>query len=87
MPSSRHTIHGSHHHFGWDHSIPPVLRVAPGATIEFECVDAGGGQVTEASTAGDMTKLDFGRVNPVTGPVYVDPVHIPIAYDYVYLNE
>jgi acetamidase/formamidase len=73
MPSSAgHTIHGRHHHFGWDHSIPPVQKVAPGTTIEFECIDAGGGQVSSVSTAADMVKLDFGRVNPVTGPVYVE---------------
>jgi acetamidase/formamidase len=48
------------------------LQVAPGTTIEFECIDAGSGQVTRDSTAADMAKLDFGRVNPVTGPVYVE---------------
>jgi acetamidase/formamidase len=67
-----HTIHGSHHHFGWDHSIPPVLRVEPGTTVEFECVDAGGGQVTRQSTAADMANLDFAKVNPVTGPIFIE---------------
>jgi acetamidase/formamidase len=67
-----HTIHGRHHHFGWDHSIPPVSSVAPGTTLEFECIDAGGGQVSKDSTAADMTALDFGRVNPVTGPILVE---------------
>ena len=72
MSSSGHTIHGRHHHFGWDHSIPPVKKVAPGTTLEFECVDAGGGQVTKESKAADLTGLDFARVNPVTGPIFVD---------------
>ncbi len=67
-----HTIHGRHHHLGWDRSIPPVLRVAPGETIEFECVDASGGQLSPDSTLADVARLDFGKVNPVTGPVYVD---------------
>src|SRR3712207_5695458 len=67
-----HTIHGRHHHFGWDRSIPPHLRVEPGSTIEFECVDASGGQLTPQSTVADVALLDFGRVNPVTGPVYVE---------------
>ena len=67
-----HTIHGRHHHFGWDRAIPPVLRVEPGATIEFECVDASGGQLTPESTVADVARLDFGKVNPVTGPVYVE---------------
>ena len=67
-----HTIHGSHHHFGWDRSIPPVARVTPGTTVEFECVDASGGQLSPQSTVTDVAALDFGKVNPVTGPVYVE---------------
>ena len=68
----RHTIHADHHHFGWDRSIPPVLTIAPGETIAFECPDASGGQLSEKSTVADVPKLDFGRVNPVTGPVFID---------------
>jgi len=67
-----HTIHGAHHHFGWDRSIPPVLTVAPGTTIAFECLDASGGQLTKDSTLADVGALDFGKVNPVTGPVFID---------------
>src|SRR3546814_6838844 len=67
-----HTVHGAHHHFGWDHSIPPVLTVAPGTTIEFECLDASGGQLTKDSTLADVAELDFAKVNPVTGPVFID---------------
>jgi acetamidase/formamidase len=67
-----HTIHGAHHHFGWDHLIPPVMTVAPGTTIEFECLDASGGQLTKESTVADVGALDFGKVNPVTGPVFID---------------
>ena len=67
-----HTIHGRHHHFGWDRSIPPAATVSPGATLEFECLDASGGQLSPASTVADVAKLDFGKVNPVTGPIFVD---------------
>jgi acetamidase/formamidase len=67
-----HTVHGAHHHFGWDHSIPPVLTIAPGTTIEFECIDASGGQLSPKSTLADVAKLDFAKVNPVTGPVFID---------------
>ena len=72
MSKAGHTIHGRHHHFGWDRSIPPVATVAPGTTIEFECIDASGGQLSKASTVGDVASLDFGRVNPVTGPIFVE---------------
>lgn len=69
---ARHTIHKDHHHFGWDNAIPPVLTVAPGETIEFDCPDASGGQLTAASTAADIASLEFGRINPVVGPVFID---------------
>jgi acetamidase/formamidase len=67
-----YTIHAAHHHFGWDHAIPPVKTVAPGTTIEFECVDSAGGQFNPDSTSADVTALDFGKINPVTGPIFVD---------------
>jgi acetamidase/formamidase len=66
------TIHNQHHHFGWDNGIEPVLRVQPGAELEVGTVDASGGQLSVDSTAADVGALDFGRVNPVTGPVYIE---------------
>ena len=48
------------------------LRIAPGESVEFETVDASSGQLTKTSTAADLEKLDLGRVNPVTGPVWID---------------
>jgi len=67
-----HTIHGAHHHCGWDRAIPPVQTVAPGTTLAFECLDASGGQLGRDSTVEDVPNLDFGRINPVTGPIFVD---------------
>jgi acetamidase/formamidase len=71
MPN-KHTIHGQHHHFGWDNAFPPVLTVAPGDSVEFEIVDASGGQLDVESGVAEVAALDFAKVNPVTGPVYVD---------------
>ena len=73
MPAAAsHTLHSHHHHLGWDNAFPPVLTVAPGATLAVECLDASGGQLTPASVVADVARLDFGRINPVTGPVYID---------------
>ncbi len=72
MGASHKTIHKQHHHFGWDNSLAPVLTVAPGETVEFEVVDASGGQLARDSRHEDVAKLDFERVNPVTGPIYVE---------------
>ncbi|MDR5694664.1 MAG: acetamidase/formamidase family protein [Armatimonadota bacterium] len=69
---SYRTIHQANHHFGWDNSIPPVLHVSPGEEVEFEVMDASGGQLSATSTVADVARLDFARVNPVTGPVFVE---------------
>ena len=65
-----HTIHQSH--LGWNNANPPVLSIAPGETIEFKTTDSSGGQLTEKSTVADIAKLDFAKVNPVSGPIYID---------------
>lgn len=66
------TIHSAHHHCGWDNSIAPVHTVVPGETVHFECLDAAGGFFNDRSTAADIARMDGDRVNPVTGPIFVD---------------
>lgn len=68
----KHTIHRHHHHFGWDNALAPVKTVAPGDTLFLECTDSSAGQFNHDSTAASLATLDFGKVNPVTGPVFVD---------------
>jgi len=67
-----YTIHGHQHHFGWDNSLVPVETVAPGSTILFHCQDSGAGHFGPSSTVADVGTLDFSKVNPVSGPIYVD---------------
>lgn len=66
------TIHADRCHLGWDNSISPVAHVAPGDTLAFDLNDSSGGQIQQGSTAVDVLALNFDRVNPVTGPVYVE---------------
>jgi acetamidase/formamidase len=66
-----HSIHADHTHTVWDNAIEPVIEVDPGETIEFEVTDASGGQLNRDSAVEDVAALDFSRVNPVTGPVFV----------------
>ncbi|ARE41227.1 Acetamidase [Rhodovulum sp. P5] len=40
--------------------------------MHFECIDASGGQLNRDSTSADLATLSFDKINPVTGPVYVD---------------
>ena len=67
-----HTIHSHHHHFGWDNSIKPIIYVKSGETIQVDTVDSSGSQLSEKSTIDDVVNLDFSKVNPVTGPIYIE---------------
>lgn len=66
-----YTIHGAQHHFGWDNSLSPALRAEPGSTIRFQCHDSSAGQLGPSSTVADVAALDFGKINPVSGPIFV----------------
>lgn len=67
-----HTIHSKHCHHGRDNATVLVLHIAPGESIEFETLGSSGGQFSAKSTLADLGTLDFAKVNPVTGPVYID---------------
>jgi acetamidase/formamidase len=58
-------------HLAWDPAIPPIETVESGAVVEFDMLDASGGQITAASTVDDLARLDFDRVDQVNGPIAV----------------
>lgn len=70
--STVHTIHGKHLHLGWSRNQAPVLRVTPGDVVTFETIDASGGQIRPDATADVINRMDSARVNPLTGPVFVE---------------
>lgn len=71
-PAAAHTLHAHQSHHGWDNSRAPALTIAPGETVAFQIRDASGGQITPESTLDAVRTMDFGLVNPVTGPVRID---------------
>lgn len=67
-----HYLDSSKIHNFWDNSLPARIRIKPGDTVVFETVEASVNQITPQSVSEDIGRLDFGRVNAVTGPVYVE---------------
>jgi len=67
-----HTIHHAQSHIGWDNALTPVLHIEPGTSVEFDVYEASGGQLSPASVVQDVQTLDFDRINPVTGPVFIE---------------
>jgi acetamidase/formamidase len=68
---SLHSIRAEAISYVWDNSASPALELESGETVELEAADASGAQLGPGSTAADVAGLDFDRVNPVTGPVFV----------------
>jgi acetamidase/formamidase len=67
-----HTIHRHQRHQGWNNAFPPVLRIAPGESVEFDVSESSGGQLSKESTVADVGRMDFGKINPVNGPVFIE---------------
>ncbi|MEA2547783.1 MAG: hypothetical protein QOE42_381, partial [Chloroflexota bacterium] len=48
-----------------------IETVESGALVEFDLLDASGGQLTASSTIDDLARLDFDRVDQVNGPIAI----------------
>jgi acetamidase/formamidase len=65
-------VHRDRWHLAWDNAIPPVATVGSGDVVEFDLLDAAGGQIGPDSTVRAIETLDFGRVDQVNGPIFVE---------------
>ncbi|MGI9007998.1 MAG: acetamidase/formamidase family protein [Streptosporangiaceae bacterium] len=59
-------------HKTWNRRQPPVLTIRPGDTLTLTAPDAANGEVTPATTSEDISKIDYRRLDPLVGPVYVE---------------
>jgi acetamidase/formamidase len=74
MPAkvTEHHLGREVYHQYWDRDLAPELVVAPGAEVGLSLRDGSDGQITPATTAEDMRALDFTRMDPLTGPIFVE---------------
>jgi acetamidase/formamidase len=68
---SLHDLRADAFEYGWDNSIEPALEIESGETVLLHVRDASDEQLGPDSTAPDVAALDFAKVNPVSGPIYV----------------
>jgi len=81
----KHTIHAITHNY-WDNSIEPILKVKSGDEIEIEVKEASNNQIYQNSKAEDIMKLDFSKVNPMTGPIEIIDAEPGDAIEIEYLD-
>ncbi|MEB3101820.1 acetamidase/formamidase family protein [Ferviditalea candida] len=58
-------------HYSWDRKHAPVLAIESGDTVVFETRDVSDNQFHPGSTTADIAGLNWERVYPLAGPVYV----------------
>lgn len=68
---SEHFLGRENVHHRWNRALEPALEVAPGDTVEFECHDSSGSQMTRSSTLADFLAMDRTLIHALTGPVFV----------------
>ena len=68
---SLHEVRSDAFNYTWDNAIEPVLSVSSGEEVLLHVRDASDEQITAGSDASAIANLDFGHVNPVSGPVEV----------------
>ncbi|BBG25161.1 hypothetical protein IC006_2496 [Sulfuracidifex tepidarius] len=52
--------------------MKPAIYVKDGDTVELEVKEASDGQIRRNSDLNDVTNLDFSRIHPLTGPIFVE---------------
>ena len=66
-----HTIGRDTFHFKWDNSIAPAVEIEPGDVVHFDTEEGTAGQLKKGDPASTLGALDFDRLYPLGGPVYV----------------
>jgi len=59
-------------HFTWDVKHEPVMRVDSGDTVVVNTRDVSDNQIVPTSTAAVLSSLNWKRVYPLAGPIYVN---------------
>jgi acetamidase/formamidase len=62
-------------HKTWNRKLAPALTVRPGEFVFFDALDASGGSIDADSTTETIANIDFRRLDPLMGPVYVEGTH------------
>ena len=69
---AEHRIGLDKFHYKWDNSLPPAVKIAPGDIVHCETNEVTSGQLHPGDPASKLGALDFDRLYPLAGPVYVE---------------
>jgi len=67
-----HVLSAEPIHSRWNRALKPRLTIAPGDTVQMECLDASGAQVHPSMSLSDYLAIDRDRIHALTGPIAID---------------
>jgi acetamidase/formamidase len=68
---AEHAIEKGRVHFKWDRDNPPVIEIEPGDVVHCETDEVTDGQIREGDPASKLAEIDFDRLYPLAGPIFV----------------
>jgi acetamidase/formamidase len=68
---AEHVLERGRVHYKWDNSLAPAIEVEPGDVVHFETQEVTDGQITPGCPASMLGSIDFDRLYPLAGPVFV----------------
>jgi len=71
MVGMEHSIERGKVHYKWDNSLRPAVEIESGDVVHFETDEVTDGQIKPGAPASALTSLDFDRLYPLAGPVFV----------------
>jgi acetamidase/formamidase len=69
--TNEHVLERGKVHYTWDRHHPPAIEIEPGDVVHCETEEVSDGQVRPGSAASELAGLDFSRLYPLAGPIYV----------------
>ncbi len=67
-----HSVPENSLHKTWNRRNKPVLIIRPGDTVTISAPDASNGEVNPRSTKQTIAAIDYRRLDPLVGPIYID---------------
>jgi len=71
MAGREHTLDRGKIHYKWDNSLPPAIEIESGDTVHCETEEVSDGQIKPGMPASILGNLDFDRLYPLAGPIFV----------------
>ncbi len=71
MAGREHVLERGKIHYKWDNSLPPAIEIEPGDIVHCETDEVTDGQIKPGMPASALGSLDFDRLYPLAGPIFV----------------